>query len=261
MSIDRVFILNLPNNIERRWACYAANVINGVPPHIICIWRAIPGDDFETIAAMVEKAVADGFPEFQGLYDEGQLEERDPTDTYGYRVIAQFWSYCQMLREIANGDENTVILYDDRYIKDFNYIDAMVGHLSQENLPPFEILQFENNKHNAADPRHFMNPKHHPKFPWFYQGPLGGSENAMFYTPKGAAFLLEYLLKNFGPTTETTILKMNENLEDYPFFWTVDFPIIGMPEFLGTMVHRDLPDAPHLEKLRFSGGYNKDGTL
>ena len=159
-----------------------------------------------------------------------------------------------MLSEIVKRDENTVILYDDRYIRDFGYISEMVGHLSQENLPPFEILQFENNQHNAADPRHFMNPKRHPKFPWFYQGPLGGSENAMFYTPKGAAFLLEYLLENFGPTTETTILKMNENLEDYPFFWTADFPIIGRLEFLGTMIHRDFPDAPLLPNLKLEGG-------
>ena len=254
MAIDRVYILNLPDNIERRWACYAANATNGVPQSHIHIWRAIPGNDFESIAEMVEKAVDDGFPEFKELYNKEQIHDRVPEDTYGFCVTAQFWSYCQMLREIVKRDENTVILYDDRYIRDFGYISEMVGHLSQENLPPFEILQFENNQHNAADPRHFMNPQPHPNYPWFYQGPLGGSENAMFYTPKGAAFLLEYLLENFGPTTETTILKMNENLEDCPFFWTVDFPIIGVLDFLGTMVHRDFPDAPHLEKLKFIGG-------
>ena len=160
-----------------------------------------------------------------------------------------------MLRNIVSREENTVILYDDRYIRDFGYINEMVGHLSQENLPPFEILQFENNQHNAADPRHFMNTQAHPKFPWFFRGPLGGSENAMFFRPKGASFLLQYLLENFGPTTETTILKLNENLEDCPFFWTADFPVIGRLGFLGTMVHRDLPDAPHLAKLQFKGGY------
>ena len=254
MAIDRVFILNLPYNIQRRWACYSANVINGVPESYISIWKAIPGDDFESIGEMVEKAVADGFASFQSLYDTGQIGERKRTDTYGYRVTAQFWSYCQMLREIANSDENTVILYDDRYIRDFGYINEMVGHLSQENLPPFEILQFENNLHNSADPRHFMNPQRHPDYPWFAQGPLGGSENAMFFTPKGAAFLLEFLLENFGPTTETTILKMNENLEDYLFFWTADFPIIGRLNFLGTIVHKDLPDAPLLPTLKLEGG-------
>ena len=254
MGIDRVLILNLPYNIQRRWACYSANVINGVPERAICIWKAIPGDNFESIAEMVENAAADGFPELLKLYDAGQIAERDRTDTYGYRVTAQFWSYCQMLREIAKGGENTVILYDDRYIRNFGYIDATVSHLSEKNLPPFEILQFENNLHNAADPRHFMNPKPHPKFPWFYQGPLGGSENAMFFTPKGAAFLLEYLLENFGPTTETTILKMNENLEAYPYFWTADFPIVGMLEFLGTNIHKDLPNAPLLPTLKLDGG-------
>lgn len=260
MAIDRVFILNLPYNIQRRWACYSANVINGVPESHISIWKAIPGDDFESIGEMVEKAVADGFGSFQRLYDTGQIGERKRTDTYGYRVTAQFWSYCQMLREIVNSDKNSVILYDDRYIKDFDYMNAMTVHLSHystsspEILAPFEILQFENNQHHAANPRHFMNPKRHPKFPWFYQGPLGGSENAMFYTPKGAAFLLEYLLKNFGPTTETTILKMNENLKEYPFFWTVDFPIIGRLDFLGTIVHKDLPNALLLPTLKLEGG-------
>ena len=56
MPIDKVYILNLPDNIERRWACYAANVTHGVPENLIYIWRAIPGNDFESIAAMVEEA-------------------------------------------------------------------------------------------------------------------------------------------------------------------------------------------------------------
>ena len=77
MAIDRVYILNLRNNIARRWACYSANVINGVPESRICIWRGIPGRDFGSIAEMVEGAVADGFPEFKELFIQGKLKERD----------------------------------------------------------------------------------------------------------------------------------------------------------------------------------------
>lgn len=237
--IDRIFILNLPDAVERRWACLTANCINGMSQNDIYFWEAIPGDSFSSARELVEMAIREGFNEFEALYQKEWIEEGPykAKDNYGKRVYAQFFSYCQMLRRISQEDLNTIILYDDRYIKKFIYLRDMIGHLLRPDLPACDILQLENNWHRKHDPTASLNPKRHPRYPWFCQGPMGGSENSMFFTPKGAAFLLNHLLINFQDTTERTILKLNDNLDACDFFWTADFPMIGLLKFLGSHIN------------------------
>ena len=254
-KIDRIFILNLPEAIERRWACFTANHINGMPRNDIYTFEAIPGDSFTSARALIDTAVGEGFSEFEDLYHAEKLKERpyEIKDNYGKRVYAQFFSYCQMLRQIATEDLNTIILYDDRYIRNFNYLQHMIDHLSQPELPPCDIVQLENNWHRKHDPTFSLNPKEHPRYPWFCQGPMGGSENSMFFTPKGAAFLIDHLLKNFHETTERTILLLNDDLEACDFYWTANIPIVEILEFLGSHIHEW---GGNLFQPKFVGGKN-----
>ena len=107
--ISEVIVLNLPSRSDKFWSCYGALHAVGVPTERIKRWEAMPASDYENIEALVDAAVKDGFPAFQTIYERGRCDDY-------LSINAQFWSYCQMLRYIAEKDITAIILYDDRYI-------------------------------------------------------------------------------------------------------------------------------------------------
>lgn len=253
--IERVLVLNLESAPERRQACYTANIVCGVPHDTVYFWRAIPGMSFPNVGALIAEARSE-FPEFgKNILDKYY----GYTARYDLCTTAQAWSYLQMLQDIVATKKNTVILYDDRYIKNFGYLGEVTSNLSSHCHAPAEILQLEHYTHRLADPNKYMNPEPHNWYPWIFRGPMGGSENAMYFTPKGAEFLLTFILENHFKehlntarnTIETTIITLNEDDKGYKHYYTLDLPLIGVLEHLGTTIHSEISGIAPKRGLHF----------
>ena len=236
-DIDNILILNLKNRPERFWSCYGALVAAGTPIEKIKRWNAIPASDYKTPDALVDAAVKDGFPEFACLEENKNL-----------MIAAQFWSYCQMLRYITEKNIVAVILYDDRYILNWTqfshlymFIAGVQADLETSETPiDFHILQLEYyvDKYliHSQDffsvqttPEKYM--RSYPRIPHILQGPLGASENAMLYTPEGAAFFLEKLFQNGISKVEIGLVALYELSEaERAGVWTCNYPVVsGVP--------------------------------
>ena len=48
------------------------------------------------------------------------------------------------------------------------------------------------------------------EIPFLVQGPLGGSENGMIYSPAGAEFFLDFLRENFWGNIEMTLAQLGK---------------------------------------------------
>ena len=206
-QIDEVLVLNLENRPDRKWAALGALELAYTPLDRIRIWNAVPASDFETVEQIGEAAVADGFPWFMEY-----IQIRNLAKSKYPMVVAQAWSYCQMLRHLADNDLSGVILYDDRYILDFEQLSAIYYWLVNQskdarNPIPFLMLQCEyyaNIDHNTQ-----YEWKLHPKFPFLAEGPLGCSENAILYSVEGAKWTLDFLQENLTGTEK----KVGANIE------------------------------------------------
>ena len=224
-QINEVLVLNLESRPDRKWAAIGALTLAQCPFDRIRIWNAVPASDFEDdIEKIGEAAVADGFPWFAEYCKIRRFMEPP-------MMVAQAWSYCQMLRHLADNDLTGLILYDDRYILDFEQLSAinywlMQGSLQNEN-EPYLILQlehYENTRHHIG-----YEWKLHRQFPYLAEGPLGASENAMLYPPQGAKYALEFLEANLtkkheqsGINIETALVTMSHlPPEERRGIWTV----------------------------------------
>ena len=66
----------------------------------------------------------------------------------------------------------------------------------------------------------------YPKIPYICEGPLGGSENVMGYTPKGARYFLEYIKSKLWCNVELTLTQLSHlPPEERRGIWTVDFQV------------------------------------
>ena len=131
--IEKVYVLNLPHRTDRRNYTLGHLHTIGVDRNIIDVFRAEYGEDYESLNAIIDTAIADGFPEFK---NEKEKVEKDTKTRFSYR-----WNWCRMLRQICESDKITLILLDDRRIT----IDWQVLNWTIDNLvchhSPFEILQ------------------------------------------------------------------------------------------------------------------------
>ena len=212
-TIDEVLVLNLESRRDRKWAAIGALILAQCPFERICIWNAAPASDFQTSPEIGEAAAADGFPWF--------AKYAQNTDLRIY-TVAQAWSYCQMLRHIAENDLNAVILYDDRYILDFEQLSAVHVWLKNFNDGydvPYRMLQCEYYQFRVHNIGYASDM--HPYVPYIVEGPLGGSENAIIYTCEGAKFFLDYLKENMTVNVESTLAGMSHlPREERAGIWT-----------------------------------------
>ena len=200
-KIEEVVVLNLAHRFDKKWAMIGALLAVGCPLDRIRLWNAAPGNAFEDIDPLLDYVVADGFPWFETFAKKRYSDLKRPeTLIREIKILAQAWSYCQMLRHLSENNINGIILYDDRYILDFEQLSAILYWLrdfsdKDEGLP-FRMLQcdsYENVSQHLG-----WTPKLHSKLPYILEGPAGGSENAIFYTPEGAKFFLDYLKKSLS---------------------------------------------------------------
>ena len=184
--------MNLESRPDRKWAAIGALDLAYTPLERVRIWNAVPASDFENIEQIGEAAAADGFPWFR--------EYVRTRNFIGHpMIVAQAWSYCQMLRHLAEHNLTGLILYDDRYILDFEQLSSVNYWLMREHVEgdlPFLMLQceyYENIHHHTG-----YEWRLHPAFPYLTEGPLGCGENANLYSPDGARFALKFLEVNLG---------------------------------------------------------------
>lgn len=201
--IDEIIVLNLPSDIERKWAFMGSAIARRVPIERIRFWEAVPASDFGSPEAFVSATEDDGWTCFRKfLIDDGILDEfQNPID---FKVKVQAWSYCQMLRFIIEKKKNAIIIYDDRFIIEWEIVLQIFDTLAAKN--EIKFWQLENYPFLHVDP-HFEATPHW--IPGLQAGPSGGGENAIVYTAEGAKWLLNYLIANFDHNIEMTLAKVS----------------------------------------------------
>lgn len=188
-KIEEVVVLNLEHRFDKKWAMVGALLNAGCPLDRIRIWNAVPGNVFENRDDLGAAASTDGFPWFKDFVG------RMGNDLRSLKILSQAWSYCQMLRHLSENNINGLILYDDRYIVDFEQLSAVTYFLreldAKDETFPFRMLQCDYYDNIRQDLR--WTPQLHKKLPYIIEGPAGASENAIFYTSQGAGFFLNYV--------------------------------------------------------------------
>lgn len=245
-QIDVVLILNLEKRVDRLYAIYGALWAAGVPKGKIKRWPAISGDNFQDRDALIQAATDDGFPEFSHLI----LDRPHEKPYLELNIKSQAWNYCQMLRYLVETQQTGVILYDDRFIKDWINLQGTYHVLKQDEAQDPVILQLDyyfSGHFNQKIKRH-----QHQHLPYIQQGPTTASENAMVYSPDGAEWLLARILEpeNEGRNMEATIARLAVlPRKKRPYFWSVhrDFSLTGALYHLGSDIQ--LPGVGHLIEI------------
>ena len=128
--IEKVLVLNLPHRIDRRYFMLGHLLTIGVPKDLIEIFPAKYGRDYKTFDAIVDDAIADGFPDFA---DFRRYQSQYPPPYFSY-----LWNWCRMLREIQEYGLITLILLDDRMLQiDWRTLNGSIEPL----VTDFKLLQ------------------------------------------------------------------------------------------------------------------------
>lgn len=224
--IDVVLILNLEKRLDRLYAVYGALQAAETPMEKVKRWSAISGDNFEDTDALVRAAMDDGFPEFR------HIVVNHPNDKlyFELNIKSQAWNYCQMLRYLVETQQTGVILYDDRFIKDWLNLQSAYSVLKRHEAENPVILQLDYYYSGHFNQR--IRRRRHKHVNYFQQGPTTASENAMVYSPDGAEWFLERILEpeNKGRNLESTIARLATlPRKKRPYFWSLhrDFSLIG----------------------------------
>lgn len=250
--IDIVLVLNLKSRPDRLWSVFGALTVAGVPLNIIKRWDAIPGSNYESFSEIANDAVKDRFPEFEQIFEiEDERSEnnlaKDITDQLAINILTQRWSYCQMLRYLIDNQLSGLILYDDRFIKNWDIISTTYNilRLAQPNNKKL-ILQLDYYNASSCNQDGFLNPVPYNQGNYVYyilEGPITSSENAMLYSPEGAEFMLNELLTHrIAHGVEASINRLSflprEERSDY---WSVhpDFQIVSYLPALGSDIFGD----------------------
>ena len=209
MAIREVLIPNLKRREDRKFAMigHLLSPQIDVEEHHIRFFEAHDGQDYDSPEAVIEAAIADGFPQF---------EEQFAKNDFGQNRWATHWTYAACLREIANcpyqempghseyAEIPYLFLVDDmRLLINFHQLEFVVDMAMQ--LPgPFYVMQL-----------------YSYRWPWdiepmtlgidgFLQEGFGGrGDYGIVLTPTGAQILLEEHFKEPYDTLGTDFLKLS----------------------------------------------------
>lgn len=232
-EIDVVLILNLEKRVDRLYSVFGALWAADVPKGKVKRWPAISGDNFQDRDALIQAATDDGFPEFSYLV----VNRPDDELYFELNIKSQAWNYCQMLRYLVETQQTGVILYDDRFIKDWINLQCTYDVLRGDEAPNPVILQLD--YYFSGHFNQGIRRRRHGHVPYIQQGPTTASENAMVYSPDGAEWFLARILEpeNEGRNIESTIGRIATfPRKKRPYFWSVhrDFSLIGTLYFAGS---------------------------
>lgn len=208
-DVHEIIILNLPDRIERKWASIGSLTTSGFDLGKMRFWQAVPGTDFKDTRAVCEAAADDGFPEFIKFYEHEKYginhhSVAHSADSSQTRMLAQAWSYFQMLRHVSENQIHALIMYDDYIFKNYDIFATIVEKIISED--DFLFLQCE--YYHIPPVNLMMEIVRHPVVYCLAQGPLGASENVILYSHKGATFFLDHLKQNFHSNIEATLQRM-----------------------------------------------------
>ena len=245
MEIDVILILNLEHRPDRLWTTFGALVAGGAPVDIIHRWHATPGSDFKDLDALIRAATEDGFPQLSYLVIN--LPADSPDYQLELNIKTQAWNYCQMLRYLVETNQSGLILYDDRYVKDWGILSGMYKNLRRMQPDnPCLIVQLDH--YFSLHFNQKMRPPTYRGVPYIRQGPISGSENAMLYSPAGAEWFLSETLvpENKNHNIEATIGRLSFlPREERPDFWSCDpdFDVVRTIPAMGSNIniHSDTP--------------------
>ncbi len=186
--IDKVYILNVESETERRELCYNALVRQGFPASKIEIFNAKHYLDYQDKQQLCEAAASQGFDLFKNLLNTGNVKECYQT------YLAQDWSYMTFYKHLLETNENAILIHDD----------VAFGCTDTELVRAFDMLPRPENilfaplstyiTENITEATCFLNDKS----PWRKQllpTSLFWNDLAIFYTPRGCELLLEYFNK------------------------------------------------------------------
>ena len=181
--IDRIYIINLEHERTRKELCRTHLLKAGVPPEKISVWKASDNTFFPKTRDLCEAAADDGFLFFKKILEENMQNEA------GIGYLALLWGNLRILRHICETNETAIVIEDDTKIECqfydlVNACEMLPKDLLYAQLTSADILgeQF----------------KWLPKTPWSY-GILKDITDTFLYSPKGALYLLENLVKIIPP--------------------------------------------------------------
>ena len=235
--IETVLILNLKKRPDRFWATYGALVAAGTPINRIRRVEATPGCDFKDRDALIHAATEDGFPEFSYLVND--LATDDPNYQIELNIKSQAWNYCQMLRYLKDTNQSGLILYDDRYVKNWQNLESLYKALLRSQ-PGNGTLILQLDYYFSASLNQKMRRRKRAGLPYIKQGPLCGSDNAMLYSAAGAEWFLGKILEpeNERRNVEGTINRLSFlPAKKRPDFWSCDLDFISkLPGNMGSNI-------------------------
>ena len=230
MIIKEALILNLKRRLDRRCAMlgHLTTVTIKAPQDRIRFFPANDGRGYEDSQAVIDAAVADGFPQYRKLGEEYDFNKsRWATD----------WSWCQVMRYIANPPEAeglrletsiapTLFLFDDMRLKYNFYMMEHMVQMVMERPGPFHALQL----HCYSWP---WDPE--PENYWldgFVQEGFGGrGDYGLVLTPEGARRLLDFHFEDPFDTVNNDLAILSRPGERKTGFYSVRENIVDESEW------------------------------
>ena len=245
MEIDVILILNLKERYDRFWATYGALVAACTPLERIRRVEATPGSDFKDKDALVRAATGDGFPEFSYLVKD--LPADDPNYILELNIKSQTWNYCQMLRYLKDTNQSGLILYDDRYVKNWQDLETLYKVLLRSQ-PRNDTLILQLDYYFSTCLNQKMRRRKRDDMPYIKQGPSCGSDNAMLYSAAGAEWFLGKILEpeNEYKNVESTINRLSFlPAKKRPDLWSCDLDFISkLPGYMGSNIQNSEEKPP-----------------
>ena len=251
----KVYYVNRQDREDRNYLFRGAMAANEFPPEDLIRVIAKNREDYASRAEICDAASDDGFPGF--------FQRVRDIDYPGYGQIICTWSVMRAWRMIAEGDEVSVCMIDDYYIKQpkraLEFLLSPLNDLSIVQLA-WHIRDdiFFMDRYNLGIPYKHVPLEVSDKSPYFYKGMWHGcSEWALVLSPKGANQLLRYMEDLSPINTEVAPTAIQHTYRDM----IGTYSLRDQPERCnGTMVLRDNPWVGHLVEYTDGGVSNLMGT-
>jgi len=231
--LKKIIALTIPKCENRRWCFYGYHIARGVPKDMITYWIGeTPLSYDNNFNRIADAAAADGFDfvrYFQGYENLTVLRQTPPQ-------MCQVWSYAQILRHIADSNETSLVIWDDRYLSvPFGLLDILVEQLKDCELPFYLFqLRLRGDIDELRDP-HPSLPSHTQKE--LFQAYVGNTDTSIYYkdaftklgmmgfdesiifSPEGAAWMLEqmHLIEDVSPEMKVHTF-FDLSFEHLPFY-------------------------------------------
>ena len=257
--IERVFVLNLPRRLDKKYAMLGSLLTRGVPIDMIEFFPGVDAAEYPDAFAARCAAIADGFKEFEEMNDEWIQHAAENRDDSPARLggLCCLWAYKRMIRHIQGTSYNCVLATLDDFILPLHFreLTRLVGLLS--DMKVFQVSSFVTS-FNADDPHSTVYKA--PDFPCFHLadrrihiGACGTGDQCFVLTREGAQQLLDYCKKFPTLYIENIMGKIGQDYHNKP----VGFYALNMLAYPDTMTDwgsfdiSRFSELPHSERMQY----------